>query len=92
MLYDKRGEKYLSAFSTKNVCFSLVAVLMYNALLKNPPFQATGDQRKMNGTKCMGYIGPLGLWKLSLSKMRSKNGVNGNLNFHVWLFWFVLGG
>ena len=62
---------------------------MYNALLKNPPFQAaTGCQRWMNGTKHMGYIGPLSLLEVSLSK----KGVNGNLNFHVGLFWFCFSG
>lgn len=43
---------------------------MYNALLKSPPFQATGDQRWTNGTKHMGIYRTSELVEESLSKMR----------------------
>lgn len=52
---------------------------MYNALFKNSPFQATGDQqRKKMGLNITGICRTLSYVDMPLSKMRQKTGVNGN--------------
>lgn len=58
------------------------------ALLKSPPFKATGDQRWINGTKHMGIYRTSELVEESLSKMRWKKGVNGN-GTSMYVFFLV---
>lgn len=76
--------------SIQKCLFSLVVVLMYNALLKNPLSKPLVIRDERMG---------LNLWDLSdlwacgsEAQSNEQKGVNRKLNFHVWLFWLVLVG